>query len=31
LSLAAAINRYPITLRLRDGTQDDVQYVYVDW
>jgi hypothetical protein len=31
LTLASAINRYQITLRLRDNTDDEVQYVVVDW
>jgi hypothetical protein len=31
LALAAAINRYSVTLRLRTGTDDEVQYIVVDW
>jgi hypothetical protein len=31
LTLAAAINRYPIELRLRDGSDDEVQYIVVAW
>ncbi len=31
LALAAAINRYKVWLRLRDGTDDEVLYIVVDW
>ena len=31
LLLAAAINRYSVILRLQTNTEDQVQYVVVDW
>jgi hypothetical protein len=30
LMLAAAANRYAVELRLRDGSEDEIQYVVVD-
>lgn len=31
LALMAATNRYRVWLRLRDETDDEVQYIVVDW